>query len=267
MSEREVLGQRVRDYLAGGSLIVASNRGPFTFSRSEQGHITAERSPGGLVTALLQLGEAVEFTWLSTPVSEQDRALRESGAFGDPAIGSTLRLGFVDMPDTVYRLAYDTIATRLFYFHHHHLFDLAREPNIGSLARDAWGAGFDAYAGAFAHAIGDAIRHAPGSVVMLHDPHMYLVAPKVRRTYPQSVITHFSGIPFPDARSWSMLPRRFRDDVFEGLVANDVVGFQTRLDAEHFLQGCARGARGGGGRLPAPSGGRPQGSDGRRWRP
>src|SRR5690349_17794373 len=70
---------QLRDYLAAllgndGRLIVASNRGPLSFSRSKAGEWRAKRGSGGLVTALAEIGRLAPVTWVSAAMDRDDRA-------------------------------------------------------------------------------------------------------------------------------------------------------------------------------------------------
>jgi trehalose 6-phosphate synthase len=50
---------------------------------------------------------------------------------------------------------------------------------------------------------------------------------------------HFIHIPWPAADYWKVLPASMRDAIFTGLLANDVIGFQTDRDVWRFLNGCS----------------------------
>src|SRR3712207_5332212 len=39
-------------------------------------------------------------------------------------------------------------------------------------------------------------------------------------------------------RSWRMLPSRMREEIYHGLLANDIIGFHTRSYRRNFLQCC-----------------------------
>jgi trehalose 6-phosphate synthase len=77
------------------------------------------------------------------------------------------------------------------------------------------------------------------ALVMLHDYHLYCVAPVIRASVPDAFLHHFVHIPWPQSDYWRVLPRRMRTAVFEGLLANDIVAFHTAHYVENFLQGCA----------------------------
>jgi trehalose 6-phosphate synthase len=55
---------------------------------------------------------------------------------------------------------------------------------------------------------------------------------------PLSVITQFIHIPWPDARCWHFLPSNIEYDIYSSLLRNDIIGFQTALDASNFIKGA-----------------------------
>src|SRR3712207_9195389 len=61
-----------------------------------------------------------------------------------------------------------------------------------------------------------------------HDYHLY-VAPKIiREVRPELFLHHFIHIPWTQPDAWRVLPSDIREDIYEGLLANDIVGFHTR---------------------------------------
>src|SRR5665647_1450855 len=78
----------------------------------------------------------------------------------------------------------------------------------------------------------------PGALVMLHDYHLYGVAPLVRAAVPGAFIHQFVHIPWAQSDAWLVLPEQMRTSVFAGLLGNDIVAFHTRHYAVNFLQGC-----------------------------
>ena len=73
---------------------------------------------------------------------------------------------------------------------------------------------------------------------MLHDYHLYGVAPLVRAAVPGAFLHQFVHIPWAQSDAWLVLPEHMRKAVFAGLLGNDVVAFHTRHYAVNFLQGC-----------------------------
>jgi trehalose 6-phosphate synthase len=75
-------------------------------------------------------------------------------------------------------------------------------------------------------------------VVMIHDYHLYTLPALVRRARPDAFLHHFVHIPWTQSDAWRVLPTRIRDEIFEGLLANDIIGFHTRSYRQNFLQCC-----------------------------
>jgi trehalose 6-phosphate synthase len=71
---------------------------------------------------------------------------------------------------------------------------------------------------------------------MLHDYHLYLAAEAIRRARPYAILSHFTHIPWPPSSIWLTIAPAMREAIAGGLLANDVVGFQTERYAHNFLR-------------------------------
>ena len=67
------LGAAAAKLLGDRRLIIATNRGPVTFTTAADGSLRPRRGSGGLVTALGQVGRHVPVTWVAAAMSEGDR--------------------------------------------------------------------------------------------------------------------------------------------------------------------------------------------------
>jgi trehalose 6-phosphate synthase len=76
------------------------------------------------------------------------------------------------------------------------------------------------------------------SVVMLHDYHLYLAPAMIRQQHPAILLQQFIHIPWPDVRCWYFLPGNIAREIYQGLVGNDIIGFQTERDVHNFLEGA-----------------------------
>ncbi|MGD9997103.1 MAG: trehalose-6-phosphate synthase [Ilumatobacteraceae bacterium] len=74
---------------------------------------------------------------------------------------------------------------------------------------------------------------APGATVWVHDYHLQLVPGILRRMRPDLRIGFFLHIPFPPQELFMRLP--WREEVIEGLLGADVIGFQRNVAAENFI--------------------------------
>jgi trehalose 6-phosphate synthase len=75
-------------------------------------------------------------------------------------------------------------------------------------------------------------------VVMVHDYQLYTLPGMVRRARPDAFLHHFVHIPWTQSDAWRVLPSKIRDEIYRGLLANDIIGFHTRSYRHNFLQCC-----------------------------
>jgi trehalose 6-phosphate synthase len=73
---------------------------------------------------------------------------------------------------------------------------------------------------------------------MVHDYHLYTLPAVVRREKPDVFLHHFIHIPWTQPDAWRVLPTQMREEIYRGLLANDIVGFHTRSYRRNFLQCC-----------------------------
>jgi len=74
--------------------------------------------------------------------------------------------------------------------------------------------------------------------VMLHDYHLYTAPGMIREQRPDVFLHHFVHIPWSQPDSWRILPSRIREAIFEGMLANDIIGFHTHAYCINFLRCC-----------------------------
>ncbi len=232
------LGAAASALLGDRRLIIATNRGPVTFVAGSDGSLRPRRGSGGLVTALGHVGRHVPVTWVAAAMSDGDRRaaadpklLREVAGGDD---GVRLRFATVDRP--VYEAAYNVIANPLLWFLQHQMWNLPERPVIDAGVMRAWERGYVPMNEAFARAILAQTRGDRTPRIMLHDYHLYCAAAPIRRARPRAIISHFTHIPWPPSSIWQTIAPTIREGIATGLLANDVVGFQTERYAHNFLR-------------------------------
>ncbi len=220
-------------------IVIASNRGPFSFTQQEDGTFRSERGAGGLVTALSALAEQHEVLWIACALSEDDRKWAEQHPDAPQDVDGTL-LKLVIPDDEAYQKYYNHIANPLLWFIQHQLWDATRAPSITAETLDAWEHGYVAMNRLFAEAIAEAVQEETRPVIILpQDYHLYLTPRMLRDQLGDSVhIAPFCHIPWPGPDSWRMLPGNMRHQLLDGLLAANRVGFQTQKDAFNFVQTC-----------------------------
>ena len=222
-------------------LVLLSNRGPATFERDEAGELVARRGGGGLVTALTGLLRQRDALWIASAMTEEDvevsRMHGERG-FNVDVDGIDYRIRLVASDPAAYDRFYNQIANPILWFIQHYLWDLSNVPDIRLGEREAWEFGYKQVNDDLAQAVLGEIEDLNEPVVMVHDYHLYTCPALIRAARPDVFLHHFVHIPWTQPDAWRVLPADIRTEIFEGLLANDIVGFHTRSYCRNFLQCC-----------------------------
>jgi trehalose 6-phosphate synthase complex regulatory subunit len=89
-------------------------------------------------------------------------------------------------------------------------------------------------------AFADAIvkSYKKGDTIWVHDYHLLLVPKMVRDKIPDASIGFFLHVAFPSSEVYRCLA--VRKELLEGMLASNIIGFQTDEYTRHFLQTCNR---------------------------
>jgi trehalose 6-phosphate synthase len=223
------------------ALVLVSNRGPATFERDASGGLVARRGGGGLVTALTGFLRQREALWIASAMTPEDiEVSRRHGERGFEVEfeGLSYRIRLVASDPVAYDSFYNVIANPLLWFIQHYLWDLSNVPDIRHNEREAWNHGYKRVNEDLARAALEEIEDFADAVVMIHDYHLYTCPALIRAARPGAFLHHFVHIPWTQPDAWRILPSDMRAEIFEGLLANDIIGFHTRSYCNNFLQCC-----------------------------
>ncbi|MEA2252051.1 MAG: trehalose 6-phosphate synthase [Solirubrobacteraceae bacterium] len=221
-----------------GPLVLVSNRGPVTY----QDDGSVKRGTGGLVTALTGLASHRDAVWIASALTEGDaRQAREADGrpftVRSPA-GGEYQVRLVASDPEAYDRFYNIFANPMLWFIQHYLWDLSNAPDIRRNEVEAFEYGYNVVNEDLASAVIEEIEGVEEPVVMVHDYHLYTLPALVRRARPDAFLHHFIHIPWTQSDSWRVLPNRIREEIFAGLLANDIIGFHTSSYRRNFLQCC-----------------------------
>src|SRR5919199_1902426 len=221
----------------GAPLVLVSNRGPVEYTASD-----VKRGSGGLVTALTGLASHRDAIWVASAMSEHDVEKADEHD-GKPFTveapgGGEYRVRFVASDSTAYERFYSIFANPLLWFIQHYLWDLSNAPEIRRHEVEAFEFGYNVVNEDLARAVVDEIEGFEEPIVMVHDYHLYTLPALVRRERPEVFLHHFVHVPWFQSDAWRVLPRQIREEIYNGVLANDIIGFHTQSYRRNFLQCC-----------------------------
>ncbi|AGK78992.1 trehalose-6-phosphate synthase [Streptomyces microflavus] len=215
-------------------VLVASNRGPITYTLGEDGTLDAKRGGGGLVSGLSAVDDKL---WVCAALGDGDREAVRRGV-GEPGVR------MLDIDAEVHADAYNGIANSVLWFVHHLLYQTPVEPVFDAEFRRQW-ASYETYNRAFARALAE--EAGPGAAVLVQDYHLALVPGMLRELRPDLRIGHFSHTPWAPVDYFRLLPDDIGEQLLRGILGADRAAFLTRRWADAFISCCTE-VLGGTGR-------------------
>lgn len=218
------------------SVVLASNRGPISFMKTDQGMRT-KGAAGGASPALdavaRRLGDRAY--WVAAAISDADRAAVASG--DATAAAEELGYGFryLTFDPDVYDGYYNEVSNRMLWFANHCLWDevgLTRE----DLTPDAFNSAYEPVNKAFAAEVAEHLT--PGALVLFQDYHLATAPGHLRAARPDALIAHFTHSSFCGRKGMEPLPEAIRRGVIEGLLGADLLGFHVGPWVEGFFECC-----------------------------
>lgn len=195
--------------------VVAANRLPVSTDSEGQWQL----SPGGLATALSAVMANHDAIWIGW-----DGIVENGMEPAPPSRYGELALRPISLTDKEFADYYEGFANGT-------LWPLYHNGLLSTRFRRSWWSAYVSVNRRFAEEIVAAA--SPNATVWIHDYHLQLVPAVVRRKRPDLHIGVFMHTPFPPSQLLMRLP--WREDLLEGLLAADLVGFQTPTDARNFL--------------------------------
>jgi trehalose 6-phosphate synthase len=198
---------------SGRPIVIAANRLP-VMRTDDDGDWTP--SPGGLVRALYPMLRDTGGTWVGWTGNPDDDP--------EPFTVEGVDLRPVPISAAEVNLYYEGFSNDALWPLYH---DALRESTYDS---DQWDA-YQVVNERFATALADIAPE--GSIVWIHDYQLQLVPGLLRALRPDLTIGFFLHIPFPSVDLFTRLP--WRDEIVQGLLGCDLVGFQRPRDAQNFI--------------------------------
>ncbi|WP_336338079.1 alpha,alpha-trehalose-phosphate synthase (UDP-forming) [Haloarcula brevis] len=224
------LSESGQDGAVPDSLVVVSNREPYSHERGDDGEIRVQSAAGGLTSALDPVMRARGGTWVAWGSGDADMAVAEDGVVEVPPSDPAYELKRVPLSEAAVQGYYYGYANQV-------LWPLCHEDTGRMWAEPAYWEQYRAVNEQFAEAV-DTVAEA-GQPVWFQDYHLALAPGLVRERRPDATLLQFWHIPWPAPSVFRHCPHS--DALLDGLLACDVVGFHTAAYAEQFLH-CVDGA-------------------------
>ncbi|MEM6801808.1 MAG: bifunctional alpha,alpha-trehalose-phosphate synthase (UDP-forming)/trehalose-phosphatase [Bacteroidota bacterium] len=206
-------------------IIIVSNRLPVTIDRSA-GQLIYHPSAGGLATGLNSLDQSIEKLWIGWPGKPVEDGYEKD----------TISLQFqqddmfpVFLSQEDVEMFYEGFSNKTIWPHFHYF------TQFTSYEEQYWESYVDVNK-RFAKAI--ELNLQEGDMVWVHDYQLMLVPGMLRKKYPGLSIGFFLHIPFPSYEIFRTLP--WRNEILEGILGADQVGFHTFGYMRHFLSAVYR---------------------------
>jgi len=208
-------------------LLVVSNRQPYQHERSPAGELAVDRPVGGLTASLDPMMQRTGGTWIAWGEGDADREVVDgSDCVEVPPEDPQYTLRRVWLTD-------DQVEGYYYGFSNQVLWPLCHSSLATVEARPAYWQQYRRTNEQFAGAIVEEAGEQP--VIWLHDYHLALASQRVRRELGGSpLIMQFWHIPWPSWDVFRACPHR--EEILEGLLGNDMLGFHVQRYANNFLE-------------------------------
>lgn len=213
---------------SGKSLIVVSNREPYSHKFSRNG-VVVDRPAGGVASALDDALQSLGGTWIAWGSGSADREVVDTrGRVPVPPDDSAYLLKRVWLTPGMVENYYHGYSNQVLWPLCHMTLDRVYYRN--KFWRD-----YKRVNKIFSRAVEEEIDAS--SVVWIHDYHLCVLPQELRDKCQPVLIAHFWHIPWPDWGVFRICPQA--SEILEGLLGNDLIGFQVPLFQKNFLD-CVR---------------------------
>ena len=206
-------------------LVIISNRLPVTINRQD-GELHYYPSAGGLATGLNSLGESYNKIWIGWPGQTSEHSGEKDTIRTDLSQSGLVP---VFLTDDEINLYYEGFSNKTIWPHFHYFTEY-------TTYSDEYWKSYQEVNFKFFQVVADQLRD--GDMVWVHDYQLMLLPKMIRDKFPNVNIGFFLHIPFPSYEVFRILP--YREEILEGLLGSDQIGFHTFGYMRHFLSAAYR---------------------------
>lgn len=228
---------RVRDTLRrtlrANQLIVVAHRAPYVHQRGHLSQVRVQRPASGVVMALEPAVRACSGTWVAHGSGTADRDVVDAN-------DRTYVDGSAGEDSYAIRRVWLTREEEQGYYYgfsNEGLWPLCHQAYTRPIFRPSDWKHYELVNRKFAEAA-CAEASSKDPVVLVNDYHLALVPSFIRESLPKATIVSFWHVPWPSVDQLGIIP--WKERILSGLLESDVVGFQSRSQAQLFAGGVAR---------------------------
>ncbi|PJA50716.1 MAG: trehalose-6-phosphate synthase [Syntrophobacterales bacterium CG_4_9_14_3_um_filter_49_8] len=218
----------IEERFSKGALIVVSNREPYIHKKTGLS-IKIERPAGGLVSAIDDVLKATGGIWVAWGSGSGDRdVVDDRNSIVVPPGNPYYTLKRVWLSPGEVDNCYDGYSNQV-------LWPLCHITLDRIYFRKKFWQDYKKVNQSFANAVLEEAEE--DSIIWIHDYHLCLVPEMLREKETKLTVAHFWHIPWPDWGVFRVCPQS--KEILEGLLGNDLIGFQIPLFVKNFLD-CVR---------------------------
>ncbi|KZN24683.1 trehalose-6-phosphate synthase [Haladaptatus sp. R4] len=227
MTGERSAAETVSSHLGDQKLVVASNRQPYSHER-EDGDIVVNRPAGGLTSALDPMMQSAGGTWVAWGSGDADFDVADAdGRVSVPPESPAYEIRRVPLSD-------EQVEGYYYGYSNQVLWPICHIDPEKMNAEEGFWNHYQQANRAFADAIID--ETDTDSVIWFQDYHLGLAPRHVREERPDTFCMQFWHITWPSWDVFQTCPQY--EQLLDGLLANDLLGFHTERYCQNFLD-CA----------------------------
>ena len=227
----ERLKQTLNRYLHGETVVILANREPYIHEYTPQGEIEVRHPASGLVTALEPIMRACSGVWVAHGSGSADRETVDSH--------DHVRVPPGEESYYIRRVWLSEEEQQGYYygFANEGLWPLCHVAHARPVFRAEDWRLYRAVNQKFADAVCSEVD-SKDPIILVQDYHFALAPAMIRKRLPAATVIVFWHIPWPNDERMGICP--WRNEILEGLLGSSILGFQTQLHCNNFLDSVDR---------------------------
>jgi trehalose 6-phosphate synthase/phosphatase len=210
-----------------GRLLVIANRLPFSITK-RAGKFAFRPSAGGLAVGLSSLPESYERLWIGWPGITNEKLTNHDK--------EQIREKLADENCLPVFLSEKQIERYYLGFSNKTIWPLFHYFPTRTIWENNFWKTYQQVNQTFFKTVADIVE--PGDRIWVHDYQLMLLPQLLREKFPDLEIGFFLHIPWPSFELFRLLP--WREDILNGILGSDLIGFHTYDYVRHFLSSISR---------------------------